>query len=243
MLFRSDTFMQAFVVFFVSPEIRRFKSLMKTGKAQRICQPHYERDEMLDVAPFAMPHETDVQRELKVDLVISRFGGNVRALFSDEDFWSYWCDVQDTKIKSLVAQGLVQTLEDTEKLPELSHTMIKLQPLDSGSYVIRLLSEYVQVKVVAQLNRKQLFDLKYLLQFTSKQNEFELFCQNVVSRGGTFQSRSLHSTEENMELPKIDDAKMFYSLHVCVLYACVRVCACVAYMCERMHVCWMCGYE
>lgn len=77
---------------------------------------------------------------------------------------------------------------------------------------MEILSRYVTLELAFQLQVKQLFQLKTLLQFSSRQNEFELYCQSVIPRGGTFESRSLHSTQKSMELPKVGDTKMFYSL-------------------------------
>ena len=206
---------QAFVVFFVSPDARRFGSLQKTTLAKQICQPHYGRDEMLCVVPFAMPDSDDVSREQRVDEVMYRFDGNLRALFGrEQDWYKIHCDDQDKAIVSLVSTGAVQTLSNVEKLAELSHSLIKLCPAeDRGGYYLQILSEYVQAQISLKLQWKQLFDLRTLLQFTSPQNEFELYCQSVIFRGGTFPSRCLHSSTQNkMELPKVAGAKMFHSL-------------------------------
>ena len=201
-------------MFFVSPEEQRFKSLEKTATAQRICHEHYTRDEMLCVVPFAMPDSDDADRERKVDDVMYRFDGNMRALFGDDHFWSTRCTKQDQQIKNLISKGVVQTLSDVNKLPELSNTLVKLRPDNESGYSLEILSRYVTVELAYQLEVKQLFQLKALLQFTSRQNEFEFYCQSVIPRGGEFESRSLHSTKTPMMmvLPKVGDTKMFYSL-------------------------------
>ena len=204
---------QAFVAFFVSPDLRRFKSLHKTTKAIRICQPHYGRDEMLCVAPFAMPDSDDASRERRVDEVMYRFDGNLRALFAEEGWYKVQCDHQDGRILSLVSTGVIQTLANVDNLPDLSHSLVKLCPAEGKSgYYLQILSEYVKTNIAFKLEWRQLFQLRTLLQFTSPQNEFELYCQNVVSHGGTFPSRCFHSSENKMELSKVAGAKTFYSL-------------------------------
>ena len=204
---------QAFVAFFVSPDARRFKSLHKTTTAIQICQPHYGRDEMLCVVPFAMPDSDDASRERRVDEVMYRFDGNLRALFAEESWYEYQCDRQDKKIERLASKGVVQTLTNVEKLPDLSHSLVKLCPAEGKSgYYLQILSEYVKANIAFTLEWTQLFRLRTLLQFTSPQNEFELYCQSGISRGGTFLSRCLHSTQDEMILPKVESAKMFHSL-------------------------------
>ena len=198
-------------MYFVSPDIRRYKSLQKSGQAMRICQPHYRRDEMLCVAPFAMPDSDDVTRERKVDEVMERFDGNIRALFGSHDFWLSVCIRQDQEINNSVVTGVVKTLSDVQKLPELSHTLIKLQP-DREGYSMQLLSPYVQDRLVFHMRVEHWWQLKKLLQFSSKQNELEVICQALIPPGGEFKAKSLHSSKKTMDLPKLEVTHRFYSL-------------------------------
>ena len=197
--------MQAFVIYFVSPQEERYKSLKKTGVSHIIYLPVYTREEMLDVVPYARStksSERQVIGEEWVDKVLERFDGNLRVLFANDQYFDVRCDEQDKKINAL-AQNKVW--RNVEELPKMSSTIVKLCPpnkVGDRHVTYEYLSKYVQVRLSFQMEMSKLHQIKSFIDLNQAVNWFETLCHNVVQRGDKFRMKELSATESHRPFDK-----------------------------------------
>ncbi len=191
--------MQAFVIYFVSPQEERYKSLKKTGVARMVYFPVYTREEMLDIVPHARStksSECQVIGEAWVDKVLERFDGNLRVLFGNDQYFGDRCSEQDKKINALAQNKVWRPVEE---LPKMSSTIVKLCPPNKvgARFVYKYLSKYVQVMVSFQMELTKLHQIKSFIDVNQAVNWFETLCHNVVQRGDKFTMKKLPATKSH----------------------------------------------